>query len=117
LCEREKLELIEGDLISKTGKNSPHITAMLLVMGWLFRVFGTRYVRPENLIDVSPEDNPTNEPQPDLAVLLKPFLSSKSANPGPSDVRLLVEAPTPRWHSTWESGRASTHGREFRSIG
>lgn len=91
LWERERLELIEGDLISRMGKNRPHVNAMMLVMEWLAGVFGALYVTPEAPIDVSPQDNPTNEPEPDLAVLEKPCMAYESSNPGPFDVRLVVE--------------------------
>jgi hypothetical protein len=38
----------------------------------LMRVFGESYVDPEAPIDVAPEDNPANEPEPDLVVLTGP---------------------------------------------
>ena len=91
LWERERLELIEGELISRMGKKRPHVNVMILVMEWLSGVFGARYVNPEAPIDVSPEDNPTNEPEPDLVVLKQPCSAYESTNPGPSDVRLVVE--------------------------
>lgn len=91
LWERERLELIEGELISRMGKKRPHVNAMIFVMKWLTDVFGPLYVTPEAPIDVLPEDNPTNEPEPDLVVLKQPCSDYESANPGPSDVRLLVE--------------------------
>ena len=91
LWERERLELIEGELISRMGKKRPHVNAMIYVMKWLTEVFGPLYVTPEAPIDVSPEDNPANEPEPDLVVLKQPCSAYESANPGPSDVRLLVE--------------------------
>jgi Uma2 family endonuclease len=91
LWERERLELIEGDLISRMGKKRPHVNTMLLVMKWLVDVFGALYVTPEAPIDVAPGDNPANEPEPDLAVLAQPWSVFESANPGPADVRLLVE--------------------------
>lgn len=91
LWNNEKLELIEGDLISKMSKNRPHVTVMMSVMEWLAAVFGLRHLTPEAPIDVSPEDNPTSEPQPDLVVIANPYPAYASANPGPSDVRLLVE--------------------------
>jgi Uma2 family endonuclease len=86
----EKLELIQGDLIDKMSKTSPHVDAMMLVMEWLVTVFGMRFIRPEAPIDVSPEDNPTSEPQPDLAVLKQPR-SAYRDNPKPSDLSLVVE--------------------------
>jgi Uma2 family endonuclease len=91
LWEREKLELIEGDVVSKMGKSWPHVTSTALVMKWLAAVFGPLHAIQDAPIDVSPEDNPTNEPEPDLAVLRQPVSTYESANPGPSDVRLLVE--------------------------
>src|SRR5580698_5419598 len=89
--DHEKLELIEGDLISKMSKKRPHITVMISVMEWLIAVFGLRHLTPEGPIDVSPDDNPKSEPQPDLVVLANPNSAYPSANPGPSDIRLLVE--------------------------
>jgi Uma2 family endonuclease len=87
----EKLELIEGDLIDRMSKNRPHVNTMMLVMEWLIGVFGIRQITPEAPVDVSPEDDPTNEPQPDLAVLAQPREAYGSANPKPGDIRLLVE--------------------------
>jgi hypothetical protein len=52
--------------------SSPHVNTMTLVMEWLIGVFGIRYITPEAPVDVAPEDNPTNEPQPDLTVLAQP---------------------------------------------
>jgi len=87
----ERLELIEGDLISKMGKNWPHVSATALVLKWLAAVFGPLHAIQDAPLDVSPEDNPTNEPEPDLTVLKQPCLAYETANPGPSDVLLLVE--------------------------
>jgi Uma2 family endonuclease len=91
LWEQQHLELIEGDLIDKMGKKRPHVNVTILMMEWLVSVFGARQVTQEAPIDVSPEDNPTSEPEPDLAVLGRPCLAYEDANPGPADVRLIVE--------------------------
>jgi Uma2 family endonuclease len=91
LWEHQRLELIEGDLIDKMGKKRPHVNVMIFVMEWLVGVFGARYITPEAPIDVSPDDNPTSEPEPDLAVLAQPCPVYGDANPGPSDLRLIVE--------------------------
>ncbi len=64
----ERLELVCGELINKMGKNRPHASALALL--WeLIEAFGKQMVNSETTIDVSPEDNPTSEPQPDLIVL------------------------------------------------
>ena len=91
LWEHQRLELIEGDLIDTMGKKRPHVNVMIFVMEWLVGVFGARYITPEAPIDVSPDDNPTSEPEPDLAVLAQPCPVYGDANPGPSDLRLIVE--------------------------
>jgi Uma2 family endonuclease len=88
---QQHLELIEGELISKMGKKRPHANAIAVVHAWLLRVFGEEYVNQEAPIDVTPEDNPTNEPEPDLIVFSKPFREFKDANPQPEDLRLVVE--------------------------
>ena len=84
------MELVEGELISKMGKKRPHVNALTLVQGWLVQVFGFQFVNAEAPIDVAPEDNPTNEPEPDL-IVLKEDLSHFTANPRAQDLRLVVE--------------------------
>jgi Uma2 family endonuclease len=90
LWDRLRLELVEGELISKMGKNRPHTNALIVLQAWLIQVFGVQYVNPETPIDVAPEDNPTNEPQPDLIVLNRPSREIQ-VNPRPEDLRLIVE--------------------------
>src|SRR5438105_818826 len=69
---QQHLELIEGELISKMGKKRPHTNVVIVMQAWLVRTFGEQFVNPETPIDVAAEDNPTNEPEPDLIVLSKP---------------------------------------------
>jgi Uma2 family endonuclease len=89
--DQQNLELVEGELISTMGKNRPHTNVLILVQGWLVEVFGLQYVNPETPIDVSPEDNPTSEPQPDLIVLSRPSRDIRAGNPQPAELRLVVE--------------------------
>jgi Uma2 family endonuclease len=90
LFEIEKLELVDGELISKMGKNLPHAKASSRFQRWLVRTFDWNRVNVEMAIDVSPADNPTNEPQPDL-IVLKRDLSTFDSNPQPQDLDLVVE--------------------------
>jgi Uma2 family endonuclease len=87
----QHLELVEGELISKMGKNRPHVNVATFVMAWLIRVFGEEFVNTEAPIDLAPEDNPTNEPVPDIIVLARPSFEIEKSNPIPADVRLLIE--------------------------
>ncbi|HTC90611.1 MAG TPA: Uma2 family endonuclease [Bryobacteraceae bacterium] len=91
LCDQQRLELVQGELISKMGKKRPHVNALVAVQAWLVRTFGEQFVNPEAPIDVAPEDNPTNEPEPDLVVLAKPTREHRDSNPPPGDLRLVVE--------------------------
>jgi len=91
LLNSQRLELIEGELIDKMGKKRPHVNSLTLLQGWLVEVFGTRPVNPEAPIDVAPEDNPTNEPEPDLIVLQRDLSHFTSDNPRPQDLQLVVE--------------------------
>jgi Uma2 family endonuclease len=100
-CERaeaagidlQRVELIEGELIVKMGKNRPHVNTAALLSAWLIQVFGGLRVNAEAPIDVAPEDNPTNQPVPDLIVLTRNYISSdfRSATPQPTDLDLVVE--------------------------
>jgi Uma2 family endonuclease len=85
------LELIEGELIDRVGKKRPHSNSASLILLWLIEVFGPRFVQHETPIDVAAEDNPINEPEPDLIVLTCPFTDYRTGNPQPSDIRLVVE--------------------------
>jgi hypothetical protein len=54
LFEREKPELVDGELISKMGKNRPHVNAFRLMLVWLQKTFGDAFVGAEAPIDISP---------------------------------------------------------------
>src|SRR5207249_2665270 len=75
----------------KMGKKRPHVNSVALLLGWLVEVFGARLVIQESPIDVAPEDNPTNEPEPDLIVLKRDLSHFTSENPRPQDLQLVVE--------------------------
>jgi Uma2 family endonuclease len=91
LLDYERVELVEGELISKMGKKRPHSNAARSLYGWLLQVFSFKFVLNEESIDVAAADNPINEPVPDILVLNRKYSSFVSHNPGPTDIRLLVE--------------------------
>lgn len=90
LFEQEKLELVDGELISKMGKSGPHVKALTWMLIWLQQTFDARFVNAQAPIDVSPADNASNEPEPDLIVLKRDFATFDS-NPQPQDLSLVVE--------------------------
>ncbi len=91
ILDQQNLELIDGELIDKAGKKRPHVNALVKMTVWLLKVFREDRVNPETPMDMAPEDNPSNEPQPDLIVLNRPSDEFKSAPPQPDDVALVVE--------------------------
>ncbi len=91
LLGSQRLELIEGELLSKMSKKRPHSNAVSLLLEALVRIFGFPYVQQEVSIDVAPEDTPTSEPEPDLIVLARPLSAFPEANPQPADLRLVAE--------------------------
>ena len=93
IFDQQHHELIEGELIDKMGKNRPHGAAAGLLIVWLIQVFGGRRVNHETPVDVAPEDNPTNEPVPDLVVFTQEYSDSRywTVAPQPRDLDLVVE--------------------------
>ena len=92
LLTGQHLELIEGELINKMGKKLPHVSAVTLLKAWLVGVFGIPFVIQEAPVDVAPEDNPTNEPEPDIIVLKREVRSfAPDEHFQPDDLHLVVE--------------------------
>jgi Uma2 family endonuclease len=90
IVDGKRLELIGGEIIEKERKNSLALAAHELYV-CLSEVFGTRFVLMYAPIDVSPADNLTNEPEPDITVLSREFTEFTDANPQPQDLQLVVE--------------------------
>lgn len=93
-----QLELINGELIDRMGKNPPHIFWKNVLRNWLLKQFGDEFVLTGDPIDVSPQDNPINEPEPDLAVTLPSIKESRGHNPTPQEIRLVVEVADRTFH-------------------
>jgi Uma2 family endonuclease len=58
IWEQEKLELINGELISKMGSKMPHVFFLNRMMQWLVEALGWGRVYQNAPIDVAPGDNP-----------------------------------------------------------
>jgi Uma2 family endonuclease len=85
-----RYELVEGVVI-KVGQNMPHGALIMLILEWVVEAFMRACVVTQVSIDVRPEDNPTNEPMPDVLVLTRPAMSF-TERATPPDIRLLIEA-------------------------
>jgi Uma2 family endonuclease len=86
----ERWELIQGEIISKSGTNLPHSKISKRIDVWLSSVFPATHILPTCSIDVAPEDNPTSEAEPDITVLNRPA-DELTQNPIPADIALIVE--------------------------
>ncbi len=85
-----RFELVDG-IINNMSQNIRHGILVRLILEWLFATFGARFVLTQVTIDVRPEDNPTNAPEPDAILLTRPA-EELSSNPVPADIRLCIEA-------------------------
>lgn len=98
MWEQQKLELIDGELISKMGQNQRHVILLARLMEWLIRAMGPGRVNVNAPIDVAPEDNPTNEPEPDVMVRKQAPSNLRGNNPRPGDLDLVVEVSDSSLH-------------------
>ncbi|MFN7934976.1 MAG: Uma2 family endonuclease [Bryobacteraceae bacterium] len=95
LAGLERYELIGGRLCEKERKGHRYIWALMLLGIWLRGLFGGLNVVQGAAIDVSGEDQPRNEPEPDMIVLRKSIGEYKESIP-PAEILLLVEVSDTR---------------------
>jgi Uma2 family endonuclease len=99
-----RYELV-GGVIVKMGQNTPHANVVRRVILWLIAVFGGEFFLSQTSINVLPEENPTNAPQPD-AMALSRSADTITGNPLPEDILLLIEVAdtTLRYDLTTKAG-------------
>jgi Uma2 family endonuclease len=84
----DRVELLEGQLVDMSPISPGHALAVDALSELLVpAVAGRAHVRVQNPITL---DN-GSEPQPDLAVVRRPWSGYPRAHPGPADVLLLIE--------------------------
>jgi Uma2 family endonuclease len=86
-----RYELIEGDIYSKMGQRPPHALAVSRLFAWCLSIFEGDTVLSQASINVAPEDNPTNEPEPDIFVLRRSGSHFLNDYPAPEDLLLVCE--------------------------
>lgn len=88
LDEDERVELIEGELISMSPIGTRHMTAVIALTRALQPMLGeTALLSVQNPIRLGSR----SEPQPDLALLRPPLDPYRTRLPGPEDILLLIE--------------------------
>src|ERR1700722_8222919 len=86
-----RYELIEGDLIEKTGQNPAHANALRLMCAWLAACFGMARLSIQLPIEVAPGDQPRSQPEPDIAVLNALLPDYSQRHPRGDELTLAVE--------------------------
>ena len=90
LFEGLRFELIDGELIDKTGQNPPHAIALSRIADWLFECFGRRRVRVQLPVEASTPDQSRSLPEPDVAVIQAAF-DDEWRHPRAEETLLIVE--------------------------
>ena len=98
-CERleksgfltQRYQLIDGDILLRMAQHRPHVLTLFEVVDCLVRLFGNDYTQTQMPIEVSPDNQKYNYPEPDIAVLKQPRKTYRNAAPAPEEIRLLVE--------------------------
>lgn len=86
----QDIELVDGDLIDRKKKSRQHVTVVSYLMSELVKVFDPLMMNLSAPIDVAPEDNSANQPQPDVLVL-KRLTNHYRTTPQASDLHLVIE--------------------------
>jgi Uma2 family endonuclease len=87
LTERDRVELIEGEIIEMSPIGFRHAFCASTLITRLTRAIGDRaHIWPSNPVRLFPD----TEPQPDVTFIHGP-LSRYSGHPGPADVVFLIE--------------------------
>src|SRR5579884_3927131 len=89
MLDYDHIELIDGDLIDKMGKNRRHVAFLRRVQLWLDDTFGRERVNSESPIRVAPQDERSSDPEPDLVVLYQQGAATALVKPGAADICLL----------------------------
>jgi Uma2 family endonuclease len=93
--ERERFELIDGELVRKMSKSPIHFHLVAALLESLRDIFSSKNVLQEAPIDpsgdLSSDLSRRNEPEPDALVLRRPWRELKGTNARPGDIALLLE--------------------------
>ena len=86
-----RYELVEGEVIPKTGQGPLHAFVVTRLTAWLILLFGADFVRFQLPMRMLGRDSETSEPEPDALVLARPATEFLQENPGADDALLVVE--------------------------
>jgi Uma2 family endonuclease len=87
VLDDERVELIDGYLVKKMGKNPPHVWSVDAILKALEAMLPGWWCRKEDPVRIPNFD----EPEPDVAVVRGSRDDYRGRIPGPKDIALLVE--------------------------
>ena len=88
LAEKDRVELVDGEIVQMTPIGSPHAGTTTFLHGWLSPRLGARaIVREQNPVVLAPH----SELQPDLAAVRPRSDHYRQGHPRPADVLFLIE--------------------------
>lgn len=87
----QRYELVDGDLIDKMRQKPPHACAVHRLLSLLAKLFGPERILVQAPVEVAPPDQPYNEPEPDIAVLIELPSDYPIRHPRGDEVMLIVE--------------------------
>ncbi len=91
ILDYRNYELLDGELVRIMPNRPKHNDPQMSLYESLAAAVGPGRVLVEASVDLSPEDTPTYEPQPDIVVLNVPRQSLRGAPRRPEHIALLVE--------------------------
>jgi len=98
----QRFELIDGDLIDKSGQSPQHSHALHSCMQALAETVGLKLIRNHTPVKASPADSKWNFPEADLAVLREYKTDFKRRHPKGNELMLAVEvSDTTLEHDAW----------------
>ena len=88
LAPDERVELLEGEIISMAAKKPPHVVVTKLAADYLEQLLdGLALVRSQDPVHL----NQYSEPEPDIALVMPPVRRYLEHHPKPEEIFLLIE--------------------------
>jgi Uma2 family endonuclease len=87
----QRYELIDGDLIDKTGQNPPHGASIVKIQEWLASFIEIGRIRVQLSMEAARKDRKWTIPEPDVAVLAGKKPDYEQRHPRGDEMLLVIE--------------------------
>lgn len=90
----ERVELVDGEIISMAAKKPPHVITTELIAEYLRELLrGVAHIRVQDPVALSDR----SEPEPDIAVVMPPLRRYIDHHPAPREIFLIIEVAASTW--------------------